>query len=548
MRNAPVKGTEFVSLTLDGIVPSPTNPRKIFDKDELDELTASIRQRGVIVPLTVRRQASGKYEIVAGERRFRASAMAGLTSVPCIIREMTDDEVAVDQLVENMFRPDLTPLEEANGYKLLHGKHGYDYDELATKVGKSKAHIYTRLRLLKLAPAVQKQLASGALSASYAEQLTKVDSHADQIELATRCVRGNFDDLAELRRTIEDEYMLELKRAPWGLGDEGVCPPAPACSACPKRTGAQAELFDGDGKRDFCLEASCWKEKVKAHSAALVAKAKAGKQEVVTGPKAKAMLDDSRLYNAKLVDLDGPTPQWYSRPDSLSHNLKGKEFKFTLVVDDKARAHRLATRADIERLLPKETRSQGQEKPTLTPAQKKEREDKKIAVKAEALAAAEAIGQIGEAFKGKKVEGKLLAAIALVLFEARSFEHQLAAQKRLGIVEQDQTAVEISGFHDWMLKANDAKVTHALVELALGTGLEFGSFDEELQIMAAAAGIKLDKLLAAEIKKLSAPKADKDNCPKCGNAYTNRMGGCDACAGKKTTSKKKAGKSKGTKK
>ncbi len=497
-KSAPPKGTEFVIITLNAIVPSPTNPRKIFREEDLAELSSSIKERGVINPLLVRRLASGHYELVDGERRFRAATMAGVPSVPCVIKELTDVQVVEIQLIQGLSQKDLTPLEEAHAYKLLNGKHGLDFDDLAVKLSKPKAYIYTRLRLLKLAPAVQKQLADGSLNIAFAVQLTKLEDQAAQVELANRCVRGYIEDVAELKQIIENEYMLDLKSAPWNLADAALCPTVGACAACPKRTQAQAELFGDAGKRDFCLDAECWKTKVKAQGDRLVAQAKKDKQEIVTGAKAKTLLEACRNYSATMVDLDGPVPNWWNRPMPLKQAINGLTFKTTLVVDDKARAHRVASRAEIMKLLPKEAKAQQPDRPKVSEAEKKKREEEKLDIKAEANAAAKAIETIVSDLADAEMQGDFIKAITACMFENCTYEDQLAAQKALKIADANAGAVEMSEFFKWLKKASRDKVVEALIRFAIGTGLEHGSFNATIEHMAGAAGLKLDSLVKEE--------------------------------------------------
>jgi ParB family chromosome partitioning protein len=159
-------------LPIDLLAPSASQPRKDFRPEALEELADSIRQRGVIQPIIARAAAGGtRFEIVAGERRWRAAAMAGMTEVPTVVRNLDDAETLQVAIVENVQRADLNPLEEAAAYSQLGDRFGHTQEEIASALGKSRSHVANTLRLLKLPQEVQNQLASGLLSAGHARAL-----------------------------------------------------------------------------------------------------------------------------------------------------------------------------------------------------------------------------------------------------------------------------------------------------------------------------------------------------------------------------------------
>ena len=167
-----VRGDEnTVELGINEIEPNREQPRGKFDDEALRELADSIAQHGVLQPILVRPLLTGGYQIVAGERRWRASRMAGLSAVPVLIRELTDGEVMQLALIENLQREDLTPLEEAKGYRALMDEHGYTQEETAKAVGKSRPAVTNALRLLNLPEAVQQLVEGGELSAGHARAL-----------------------------------------------------------------------------------------------------------------------------------------------------------------------------------------------------------------------------------------------------------------------------------------------------------------------------------------------------------------------------------------
>lgn len=162
--------TEILSATIYDLEPSPQNPRKRFDPAELEELGRSIAEKGIIEPLVVRRhpKKKGKWEIVCGERRWRAAKIAGTETVSCIVRELDDVEVLEIQTIENIQRDDLHPLEEADGYARLMKRPGYDVGRIARKVGRSEKYVYDRVKLLQLTPQAKKLFLEDRFTAGHA--------------------------------------------------------------------------------------------------------------------------------------------------------------------------------------------------------------------------------------------------------------------------------------------------------------------------------------------------------------------------------------------
>ena len=175
-------------VALSSISPNPKQPRSIFDSEALNELAASIKEIGILQPPVVRKIGVDKYELIMGERRYRAAKLAGLTTIPVIIRETTDNELLREALIENIHRSNLNSLEEAAAYNQMLTDFGFTHDELASKLGKSRPVITNTLRLLNLPPSVQKRLAAGTLSAGHARALLGL-ANPDEIErLANRIV------------------------------------------------------------------------------------------------------------------------------------------------------------------------------------------------------------------------------------------------------------------------------------------------------------------------------------------------------------------------
>jgi len=186
----PVPGARFAEIPVDGIRPNTWQPRTVFDDGELDELVASISEIGVLQPIVVRPDASDqdRYELIMGERRWRASQAAGLETIPAIVRETEDSDMLRDALLENLHRAALNPLEEAAAYRQLLDDFGCTHEELATRIARSRPQISNTLRLLKLPPLVQRRVAAGVLSAGHARALLSLTDGAEIERLAQRIV------------------------------------------------------------------------------------------------------------------------------------------------------------------------------------------------------------------------------------------------------------------------------------------------------------------------------------------------------------------------
>jgi ParB family chromosome partitioning protein len=181
-------GTYFDEIAIGAITPNPRQPRQNFDEDALEELAASIREVGLLQPVVVRKVMPGRFELVMGERRWRACQQAGLEHVPAIVRGTPDDELLREALMENLHREQLNPLDEAAAYQQLLDDFSATHDELARKVGRSRPHISNTIRLLQLPPAVQRRVAAGVLSAGHARALLALADPQEQDHLAHRIV------------------------------------------------------------------------------------------------------------------------------------------------------------------------------------------------------------------------------------------------------------------------------------------------------------------------------------------------------------------------
>lgn len=210
---------EILEVSLDDIIPNRFQPRLSFDEDELNELAKSIRQHGIIQPLVLRK-VGNKYEIIAGERRYKASFIAGLTKVPAVIIDLNDNESAEVAIVENIQRKNLSALEEAKSYKKLLDRGYLTQEELAIKMGKTQGAISNKLRLLNLSEEVQDALLNNEISERHARSLLKVDNKEDQVELLRTIIRErlNVRDTDRLIDSLQREEELVPVRGGKTLG------------------------------------------------------------------------------------------------------------------------------------------------------------------------------------------------------------------------------------------------------------------------------------------------------------------------------------------
>src|SRR5262245_62455960 len=175
------EGTYLEEVAIGAITPNPRQPRQSFDEDTLDELALSIQEVGLLQPVVVRRVMPGRYELIMGERRWRAGQRAGLEHIPAIVRGTTDDDMLREALMENLHREQLNPLEEAAAYQQLLDDFGATHDELAHKVGRSRPHISNTIRLLHLPPAVQRRVAAGVLKIGRASCRERAEMSVDRM-------------------------------------------------------------------------------------------------------------------------------------------------------------------------------------------------------------------------------------------------------------------------------------------------------------------------------------------------------------------------------
>ena len=200
-------------IDINDIRPNSAQPRSHFDEEKLVELSKSITANGVIQPLIVRESTNG-YELVAGERRWRASRLAGLKTVPCIVRNFDDRQNAIVAIIENMQREDLNPIEEAKGLKSMTEKYGFTQEQVSESLGRSRTYITNSIRLLKLPEEIQQYVSSGQMSAAHGRTIINIPDKARQKEIADKIIRNDLSVRAteRLAEKVKDELRPERKK------------------------------------------------------------------------------------------------------------------------------------------------------------------------------------------------------------------------------------------------------------------------------------------------------------------------------------------------
>ncbi len=270
---------EYCALPLQELRESPTNPRQHFDENALQELAASIKTQGVLSPILVRTLPENfpeHFEIVTGARRFRAAQLAGLDAVPVRIVSLSDNEALEVQVVENLQRSEIHPLDEARGFRALLQLDGagYDIHKISAKIGKTPNYVATRLKLTELVPEVADAFLKDGLAIGHALLIAKLPEGM-QKEALSQAYASAWGDgkhervlkpIASLQAWIEQHVFLQLDKVPFPKDDATLVPEAGSCLDCPKRTGFNKLLFP-DTQRDSCTDPCCFNKKLEQHVA-----------------------------------------------------------------------------------------------------------------------------------------------------------------------------------------------------------------------------------------------------------------------------------------
>lgn len=274
------KSTTLEIIPISQIELSHTNPRKSFDKKALEELSQSIKEHGILQPILVRPNVDEKsywedYQLVCGERRYRAALLAGLEEIPVNIRTLTDDEAFELQIIENLERKDVHPLDEADAFKKMLDSGKYQISDIAAKMAKTESFIAQRLKLVDLIDSIRTDFIAGHLGIGHAILIARCDE-IKQMDIYKEAQPYNehhpidYGTIKDLKETIEDDSFL-LSEANFDLSDTTLVPGICACNICPKRSGANPVLFD-DMQDDRCFDINCFDDKLHAFMEKEVAK------------------------------------------------------------------------------------------------------------------------------------------------------------------------------------------------------------------------------------------------------------------------------------
>jgi ParB family transcriptional regulator, chromosome partitioning protein len=280
--NAAAHQPDYKLIRQTDLQPSPTNPRRRIDESTIASLAESITAQGVLEPLIVRSNGEGGYEIVCGERRYRAAEVAKISELPCLVRELTDEQVLDIQIHENLHREDVHPMDEACGYQFLKEKLGCDVKELALRVGKPEGYVLNRLKLNLLIEEAQKDIDDGHLPLSYALEIAKYAPDIQRLIYAEvyrkegKFQTGKYVQVPVKGETVPWKWLAGwinanvhrlLSKAPFNPKANNLREDGLACVNCPERTGAVVGLFEPNqvGRKDSCLNPACFATKANNH-------------------------------------------------------------------------------------------------------------------------------------------------------------------------------------------------------------------------------------------------------------------------------------------
>lgn len=386
--NAPVHDQQFCIAPIARIALGKNVRQRPLDERKLEELTESVRLKGVLEPVMLRPLEGDELELVFGYRRYRAAQRAGLDTLPAMVRELTDSEVLELQLAENIDRADMHPLDEADGFAKLLKFPGYDAQRVAEKIGRPVAYVARRLKLLALGKQSRDALDVGDISLEVALLLARIPVEKLQDEALEHITEGSYMrrgegvmKAAEAAKVIEEHFMLRLAEAPFDITDANLVPKAGACSTCPKRTGTQAELFADVKSPDLCTDPTCHRTKLDALWQIRSKEHKAAGGEVLSQKDSKVLLGhvygpEAHKVREQYERLDHK--EYLAGKSKTLKSLFGKELPpITLARDpESGTVVELVARKDAEAVLRKVRNEKDPKRATnkLSPAEKRKRE------------------------------------------------------------------------------------------------------------------------------------------------------------------------------
>jgi ParB/RepB/Spo0J family partition protein len=563
---------ELLMLDPRVIVRSRTNPRTHFDEAFIKELAESIRKVGLAAPILVRplpgdrvqetaedRQPGAPlptHEIIAGEQRWRACMLVELATMPVLVRHLDDKAVLELQLVENLKRQDLHPLEEAEGYDALMKRHGMTVEDIAAKVDKSASQIYVTLKLLDLTPECREEMHKGKLSRSLALLVARAPAEL-QAKIAKDILSGPYGQLDEpmsyrqAKLHIQQHYMLQLGAAIFDIKDASLVAKAGSCTDCQKRTGANRELFGDIDHADTCTDPKCFDAKKEAHHAAVAKAAQAAGKTVIQGKAAQELIPHRgatpkgyRFLDAKDY-IDGRTQSVRSAigKDAL------KDAKTVLIVDPHTKETREALPSSVAGTLLAKAKKQkaaaksagDEDKPPSEEELREQFEDRWHRQAIDQLH--QAITTDGAAAVGQKARVQVLRRVAAKI--SWSLDVYGVLEDRLAELLGVGKVGFRTGFAEYFDECAEDAIAPSLMLLLLAEELtEHGADGKLVKLIAGEVGVDvkaIEKTVQAEMKSEAAQRAaDAKAKLQPAAAKTAAKGGKTATARKPRTSQAEA--------
>ncbi len=514
--------TEYRNLPLALLTESATNPRRIFEDDALKELAESIRVQGVLSPLLVRPLNERSFEIVAGARRYRAAQMAEAATVPVRIVNLTDAETLVAQLIENLQRRDVHPMEEAQGFRALLNleEPKYSIEQIAARTGKSPVYCCARLKLTELAPVAVEAFYREEIGVGHALLLAKLQP-AQQEQALAACFKEDWSGgdrkakrillpVRNLQFWIESNILLILKLAPFDKRDAQLLPAAGSCVDCPKQTGHNKLLFAEwaaqQGQR--CTDPTCYQAKIDAH----VAKAIAAKPKLVQISTAYGQQQEgsATLPRNKYVEVRPEKPS--TKEEANRPEFKTCRFTTEAIVSEgseKGELRKVCAQADCPVHHPKKQPS-GDDDAKWKAEREKQRRDEALA-QATGIRTLAAIVAAVPARLMKRDLQFVVERLAALLDESRL---EIVARQRSIKKEKDGDSIG-KLFAAYLRHADEATLGGLLIELAILHSATRQSAAQVLRDAAAAYKVDVDAIgqkvkqefAAKEKAKLAKPAA-----------------------------------------
>ena len=532
--------SEYFDLPIAQLQESPTNPRRRFDERGLAELADSFKAQGVLQPLLVRAvnndttadedhntQGDGKdetrYEVIAGARRLRAARLAALETVPVRVIPLSDAACAETQLVENIQREDVRPLEEAFAFHaLLHtlGLH-YDIHTLAVKAGKSAAFVATRLRLTELIPSIAEAFLADKIGVGHALEIAKLPQ-SEQQSAFDACFRAVWSGskesrvllpVRELAAWIEQNILLSLDSIPFDKNDETLVPEAGSCADCPKRTGYNTLLF-GEATKDSCTDGGCYNNKLAQHIEKQIVK-NPNLVQITTAWGGRG--DSGVLGRSRYVMLSLSAKKGKSKEPASPYQEPCPHLSEAIVVEGNERGQTVRVYAEPNCLIHFADRNKSDpEELTIEREQRrKDLERQKLATTVRHRTLAEILKKIGSPLG--RSDPALVAAISANKLEPLRREALARRHKMLEGASSEITQPQIQQAIAKLLRQSDeAGVSKLLVEIALLDSVDHASDadGDPLATTAKRHRVEMDKLTKAVEREFAAKRAKQKAKPK----------------------------------